>query len=115
MLIFRHTPERLGLHMANSLPQQFICHILAGLFYKKPFLPDPNGPDGLVSAVCMVSVEQGRHRVVLVRYPIQGDVPALGAARFQPRHQWRVSHINFKIFLKSLKQNSGVFLIAVVD
>lgn len=49
-------------------------------------LPTAHGPHGAQRPLCVVSVEQGCHRAVLVRYAIQGHVPAVGSVRVQLDH-----------------------------
>lgn len=43
----------------------------------------PAGADGAQRALRVVSVQQGRHRELLVRDAVQGDVPAVGPRRLQ--------------------------------
>ena len=55
-----------------------------------------HGPHGDGRALRVVPTEPGHHRPVLVWHPVQGHVPALGAALLQPRHCWRVRELMMK-------------------
>lgn len=48
-----------------------------------------DGPNGTVRSIRLVSAQQRRYRNILVWYPIQSHISALGTARFQLSYIWR--------------------------